>query len=252
MRVGRESIMRKTDSRTLQNTSLLTNNTPFAYAEAYKTLRTNLSFASISKQYKKLIITSAIPGEGKSTVAANLATTLAESGAKVLLIDCDLRNPTLRVLLRIRTDYREGLTAVLTGTAEAKDCIFNYPKMKCDVLLAGTKPPNPVELLSSAQMKELLEQLSGQYDYIICDTPPVSIVTDAAALSQFCDGVILVVRQKASTRDQVKRAKRNLDAVQANVIGTILSCYNISDDTQLANPYYGGYYRYSAYDDKKK
>lgn len=244
--------MGKYDGKLLDNSPLLTNSAPFAYAEAYKTLRTNLSFASISKQYKKIIITSAIPNEGKSTVAINLAFTLAESDAKVLLIDCDLRNPTLRRLLRVSPKYKGGLTALLTGTAELKDCIFNYPKMKCDVLLAGTTLPNPVELLSSPQMKELLDRLSKEYDYIICDTPPVSVVTDAAALSRFCDGVILVVRQKVSTRDQVWAAKRNLDAVQANVIGTILSCYDMSDDTQAINPYYGGYYHYGSSDTKKK
>lgn len=244
--------MGKYDAKSLDSTPLLTNNAPFAYAEAYKTLRTNLSFASISKQYKRIIITSAIPNEGKSTVAINLAFTLAESDAKVLLIDCDLRNPTLRRLLRVRPEYKGGLTALLTGTAKLKDCIFNYPKMKCDVLLAGATPPNPVELLSSPQMKDLLDQLGNNYDYIICDTPPVSIVTDAAALSRFCDGVILVVRQKASTRDQVWAAKRNLDAVQANVIGTILSCYDMSNDTSASSPYYGGYYHYGSSDTKKK
>lgn len=244
--------MKKHDVKSPEHTPLLMNNAPFAYAEAYKTLRTNLSFASISKQYKKLIITSAIPNEGKSTVAVNLAATLAESNARVLLVDCDLRNSTLRRLLRIRPNYKNGLTALLTGTAEVKECIFNYPKMKYDVLLAGEMPPNPVELLSSAQMENLLTRLSSHYDYIICDTPPVSVVTDAAALSRFCDGVILVVRQKAATRDQVWAAKRNLDAVQANVIGTILSCYDMSDDTQAVNPYYGGYYRYGASENRKK
>lgn len=236
--------MGKLDARILDNAPILTNDAPFAYAEAYKTLRTNLSFASISKQYKKLIITSAIPNEGKSMVAINLVYTLAESDAKVLLIDCDLRNPTLRRLLRFRSERSSGLTSLLSGTAKVEDCIFNLPKMRCDVLFAGTIPPNPVELLSSPQMKDLLELLSANYDYIICDTPPISVVTDAAVLSQFCDGVILVVRQKVSTRGQVWTAKRNLDAVQANVIGTILSCYDISDDAQALNPYYRGHYRY--------
>lgn len=244
--------MGKHDGKPLENNPLLTNNAPFAYAEAYKTLRTNLSFASISKQYKTIIITSAIPNEGKSTVAVNLATTLAESGAKVLLVDCDLRNPTLRRLLRVRPSYKEGMTSLLTGKAALSDCIFKHAKIQCDILLAGAIPPNPVELLSSPQMKILLEKLGGFYDYIICDTPPVSVVTDAAALSRFCDGVILVVRQKTSTRDQVWAAKRNLDAVQANIIGTILTCYDMSDDTQAVNPYYGGYYQYGKITDSGK
>lgn len=243
--------MGKYDAKSLESTPLLTNNAPFAYAEAYKTLRTNLSFASISKQYKKIIITSAIPNEGKSTVAINLAFTLAESDAKVLLIDCDLRNPTMRRLLRVRREYTAGLTSVLTDKEAGEKCIFRHPKINCDVLLAGATPPNPAELLSSPQMKDLLDRLGEKYDYIICDTPPVSVVTDAAALSRFCDGVILVVRQKVSTRDQVWAAKRNLDAVQANVIGTILSCYDMSDDTQAVNPYYSGYYRYGSSTSKK-
>lgn len=244
--------MGKYDAKLLDSTPLMTNNVPFAYAEAYKTLRTNLSFASISKQYKKIIITSAIPNEGKSTVAVNLAITLAESNARVLLVDCDLRNPTLRRLLRVRPEYKNGLTSLLTGESPAEECLFKHPKMKFDVLLAGTTPPNPVELLSSPRMKALLDRLSEQYDYIICDTPPVSIVTDAAALSRFCDGVILVVRQKTSTREQVWAAKRNLDAVQANILGTILSCYDMSNDTQATGSYYGGYDHYGHGSDKRK
>lgn len=230
---------------------LLTKDAPFAYAEAFKTLRTNLSFASITKQYKKIIITSAIPGEGKSTVAANLAIALAESGAKVLLVGCDMRNPTLNKLLNIHFKYKEGLTSVLTSKATEEECIFCNPKLKCDVLLSGAQPPNPAELLSSPQMKDMLDRLSEKYDYIICDTPPVNVVTDAVALSQFCDGVILVVRQKSTAKDHVWAAKRNLDAVQANIIGTILSCYDMSDDTKFMNSYYGGYYYYGYPSDRK-
>lgn len=238
--------MGKYDRSNIEVPTLLTSASPFAYTEAYKTLRTNLSFASISKQYKKIIITSAIPNEGKSTVATNLAITLAEADAKVLLIDCDLRNPNLRRLLRVRPENKKGLTALLTGQAPVEECILTHLKIKCDVLLAGVTPPNPVELLSSPQMEALLNQLSENYDYIICDTAPVSVVTDAAALSRFCDGVILVVRQKVSTREQVHAAKRNLETVQANILGTILSCYDMSNDTQVVNPYYGGYYHYGS------
>lgn len=244
--------MGKYDGKYIDGSILLSSNAPFAYTEAFKSLRTNLSFASINKQCKTMIITSSIPNEGKSTVAANLAMTLADSGAKVLLIDCDLRNPTLRRLLRVRAEYQVGLTSLLTSNASWDECIFRHPKINCDILLAGTIPPNPAELLSSPQMADLLQKLSEKYSYIICDTPPVSVVTDAAALSRYCDGVILVVRQKFSTREQVRMAKRNLDAVQANIIGTILSCYDMSGDTQGSGAYYKSYYHYGSSDKKKK
>ena len=243
--------MGKHEKRSHDFSTLLSDNSPFSYKEAYKSLRTNLSFASINKQCKTIIITSSIPNEGKSTVAVNLAISLAESDAKVLLIDCDLRKSTLRRLLRVRPEYYIGLTSLLTGNSTPKECIFKHPKINCDVLLAGATPPNPAELLSSPQMEELLKQLSNQYDYIICDTPPVSVVTDAAAMCRFCDGVILVVRQKYSTKEQVWMAKRNLDAVEANIIGTILSCYDMSDDVQSAKMYYRGYYQYG-YSNRKQ
>ena len=244
--------MGKRDSKYTDSSTLLGSNSPFAYKEAFKSLRTNLSFASINKQCKTIIVTSSIPNEGKSTIAANLAITLAESDAKVLLIDCDLRQSTLRRLLRIRSEYQAGLTSLLTSNASLEECIFRHPKMNCDILLAGTIPPNPAELLSSPQMAALLQKLSERYSYIICDTPPVSVVTDAAALSRYCDGVILVVRQKFSTRQQVLTAKRNLDAVQANIIGTILSCYDMSFDAQGSGTYYKSYYRYGQSSGKKK
>ena len=216
----------------MSHDELLSINSPFVYTEAYKTLRTNLSFASISRKYKKIIMTSAIPNEGKSTISVNLATTLAEAGSRVLLIDCDLRNPTLHRLLRIKSASNRSLTSLLSGEVQLSECILSHPKLRCDIILAGAIPPNPVELLSSPRMEELLNELSEQYDYIICDTPPVSVVTDAAALSRFCDGVILVVRQNLATREQVWNAKRNLETVQANIIGTILSCYDLSRDTK--------------------
>lgn len=231
----------------LPQNQLLSPNSPFSYSEAFKALRTNLSFASITKQYKKIILTSAIANEGKSTVAVNLSITLAESGAKVLLMDCDLRNPTLHRLLRAKNGDFSGLTSLLTGKAQLEECVVTHPKLGFDFIRAGAIPPNPVELLGSSQMEALLNDLGQRYDYVICDTPPVSIVTDAAALSRFCDGTILVVRQNYAARDQVRAAKQNLDAVQTNIIGTILSCYDLNKDPKDIHSRYESYYRYGSY-----
>lgn len=206
----------------------LSKKMPFAYTEAFKTLRTNLSFASVSKPYKKIVITSSVPEEGKSTISLNLAQTLGEAGAKVLLVDCDLRNPTLQRYLRIRGSEYRGLTALLTGRAQLSSCLYTNQNLCFDCIIADAVPPNPVELLGSVRMKAFLDELSETYDYIICDAPPVGLVTDATVLSRFCDGVLLVVRQSFATRDQIRAAKANLEAGNANIIGTIMSYYNSS------------------------
>ena len=191
---------------------LMNKNTPFQYQEAYKSLRTNLNFMAMGKACKKLIFTSAIPGEGKSSVALNLAVSLAETGSRVLVIDCDLRKPVIHRYLKIdNSAYADAI------------------------------PPNPVELLGSPRMKNLIDELDKHYEYIIFDTPPVSVVTDAAVLSQYADGVILVVRQNYATFDEVGLAKKNLDAVNANILGAVLNGF----DTKSTEKKNGYYYNYS-------
>lgn len=219
---------------------------PFAYQEAYKMLRTNLSFVSMNGKFKKIIVTSAMPNEGKSTVAINLAATLAESGSKVILIDCDLRNPSTHRYLRFENKSLKGLTSLLAGTTKLEDGnIFSHHKLKFDFIPAGPIPPNPAELLGSSMMNDLLKALEIGYDYIILDTPPVGVVTDAAALSRYCHGVLLVIRQKFSTKDQVHVAKQNLDSVQAKIIGTVLSQYNL-DEAREGGKYSYYHYNYTA------
>ena len=220
---------------------------PFAYKEAYKMHRTNLSFVSMNGKYKKIIITSAVPNEGKSTVAINLAATLAETGSKVILIDCDLRNPSTHRYLRFENKSMKGLTSLLAGTSKLEDGnIFSHQKLKFDFIPAGSLPPNPTELLASPMMNDLLKALEAGYDYIIMDTPPVGVVTDAAALSRYCNGVILVIVQRFSTKDQVHVAKANLDSVQAKIIGTILSPYNLEEDGRENGKYYYYHYNYQS------
>lgn len=221
---------------------ILSNKTPFAYKEAFKALRTNLSFASMSGKHKKIIITSAIPNEGKSTVAINLAATLADAGSKVILLDCDLRNPSIHRYLRTESRQVNGLTSVLAGTNSLEDqVVMRHPMLKFDFISAGFVPPNPAELLNSPMMRDLLKALEFKYDYIICDAPPVGVVTDAAVLSKYCDGVLLVVRQKYSTKEQIHQAKQNLDKVQAKILGAVFSRYNMAEDIDGMSRYGYGY-----------
>lgn len=220
---------------------ILNSNSPFAYAEAYKSLRTNLSFVSLNSKCKKLVLTSTIPGEGKTSVAINLATTLAETGNKVMLIDCDLRRPMMHRYLRVSHSVSAGLSTLLTGASKLESSAYHLNDLGFDVLLAGTTPPNPAELLGSTQMEDLLNFLSQNYDYVLCDTPPVSMITDAAVLSRFADGVLMVIRQKYATREEVKAAKRNLETVNAKILGTILNQYDAEQDTMSANRYGYGY-----------
>lgn len=173
---------------------LMNKNTPFQYQEAYKSLRTNLNFMAMGKACKKLIFTSAIPGEGKSSVALNLAVSLAETGSRVLVIDCDLRKPVIHRYLKIDNSAYKGITSALADGSLAES-IINMKGLGLHVMVADAIPPNPVELLGSPRMKNLIDELDKHYEYIIFDTPPVSVVTDAAVLSQYADGVILVVRQ---------------------------------------------------------
>lgn len=223
---------------------ILNSSTPFAYAEACKSLRTNLSFLSINDRCKKLVITSTLPGEGKTILAINLAATLADAGSRVMLIDCDLRRPMMHRYLRMNQGAKSGLSTLLTGAATLDSCAFHLNDLGFDVLFAGTTPPNPAELLGSSRMEKLLALLNENYDYILCDTPPASIMTDAAVLSRYTDGVLLVVRQKYATRDEVKTAKRNLEAVNAKILGAILNQYDASQDT-ISSSRYGYGYNYS-------
>ena len=217
---------------------------PFAYVEAYKTLRTNMNFIFRNNKYKKLVVTSSIPGEGKSSVSINLARVLAENGTRVILIDCDMRKPMLHKYLRAQRFRTRGLSTVLSGISTLEDSVATFSDLQFDLMTAGPIPPNPTELLASEEMEHLLDLLAKQYDYVICDTPPVSVVTDAAILSQYNAGVILVVRQKYATFKQAKKAKQNLENVHADILGCVLNQYDVSKnvkETKQSSYYYYNY-----------
>lgn len=222
-----------------RSVQLITGNVPFAFIEAYKSVRTNLQFASISKSYKTIVVTSSMPGEGKSTVSVNLALSLADTGSKVLLVDTDLRKPVIQRYLRLNSAKGIGLTNILTDFKRLQQEVIYLSDAGLSVMLSGPIPPNPAEILGSEKMKELVTQLRQEYDYVIFDTPPVTVVTDAAVLSASCDGVILVVRQGFTPYETAVLAKSNLSNVGANIIGCILNDFKASQSNRAYT-----YYRY--------
>ena len=204
---------------------------PFQFVEAYKSLRTNLEFLSSAGNCKTILITSSVPEEGKTNVAVNLAMTIAASGKRVVLVDCDLRKATISRYLRIPRNHA-GLTNVIT------------------VLTSGTIPPNPTELLSSPVTEKVFAALQNAFDYVIVDTPPVSLVTDAAVLCRMADGVLLVVRPGVTTIQSAQLSKKNLEAVNAHILGVIMNGYNGKQNGRRDGYSYA--YSYSYYNEDKK
>lgn len=189
-------------------------------AESYRTLRTNIQYSSFDKEIKRILVTSAEPGEGKSTTASNLAVAFSQDEKKVLLVDCDLRKPSVHKKFRISNNI--GLSDVVMDNSKIKKVINKYNEY-LDILPSGKIPPNPSELLGSKAMENLLNELQKEYDIIILDTPPVQAVTDSQILSTKVDGVILVVRAERTKKDSVKLAKESLQKVKANIIGVVLN-----------------------------
>lgn len=200
-------------------------------AESYRILRTNIMYSSFDKEIKRILVTSSEPGEGKSTTSGNLALAFAQDEKKVILIDCDLRKPSLHKKFRISNN--RGLSDVIIDRDKLNKCIQKRTEY-LDILTAGKIPPNPSEMLGSEAMSSLLHELSNIYDVIILDSPPVLAVTDAQILSTKSDGVVLVVRAERTKKDTVIAAKGVLDKVNANILGTVLN----GGDKNKDNYYY--------------
>ncbi|MBP1046360.1 CpsD/CapB family tyrosine-protein kinase [Enterococcus sp. BWM-S5] len=204
-------------------------------SEQYRTIRTNIQYSMVDYDLRTLVITSSGPGEGKSTTAANLAVVFANSGKKVLLVDADLRKPT--VARTFSLSNTNGLSSILGNRQIYLDqAIQDSGVDNLSVLTSGPKPPNPSELLGSQRMERLIEELGKRYDLIIFDMPPVVTVTDAQILSSKVNGTILVVREGVSKRESLKKAKSLLEYVGANVLGVV---YNGAKNLIDQNYYYG-------------
>lgn len=225
-----------------QRKNILSKSSDFYTREAYKSLRTNIIFSTPTEGCRKICITSALSGEGKSITTLNLAISFAEAGQRVLLIDADMRRPKQAKLLSMKAS--PGLSNVLANLCAIEDVVNSEVYRHLDVIFSGDIPPNPSELLGHNRMKQLLTQLGEQYDYIFIDTPPVNVVTDACVLSPLLDGVLMVVRQGHSDRDSIQYAMSQLEFTEAKVLGFILNGANLGS----ANRYgYGKYKKYKRY-----
>lgn len=192
-----------------------------AAAEAVRRLRTNLQFIGVAQQSRSLVITSSVPGEGKSTTAINLAVSLADAGARVLLVDADLRRPSVAEYLGL--EGRVGLTTVLIGKASVEDVVQPWSDSSLDILPAGQIPPNPSELLGSPAMRALLDQLTSTYDMVLIDSPPVLPVTDAAVLGRQVGGALLVAGMDRIHRPQLRETLEALETAGCQVLGLVMN-----------------------------
>jgi capsular exopolysaccharide synthesis family protein len=188
-------------------------------AEAYRTLRTNIQYSSFDKEIKTIVVTSAQAAEGKSTVSGNLALAFAQNEKKVIIVDCDLRKPSVHKNFKISN--LKGLSEVLIGK-EKLDEVIQSRNENLDILPSGKIPPNPSEMLASSSMNNLIENLKQKYDIVILDSAPLQAVTDAQILSTKVDGTILVIRAQRTNRQAVSEAKNLLTKVGSNIIGTVL------------------------------
>ncbi len=211
-----------------------------AAAEAFRKLRTNFSFLGVDRQCICCVITSPAMGDGKSTVTANLALALAETGKRVVIVDADLRKPSQHRIFRLQ--QRIGTTTVLLGQADVRDALQHVPTGSLSVLTSGRLPPNPTELLASRHMTELIRSLRASADVILLDCPPLLPVTDPLVAGRSADGLLLVVRAGANTTDQVQASKVACAKAGVPLFGTVLNASPVAEGQQPTE--YGHYYYY--------
>ena len=216
---------------------IINKNIKSPIVEAYKTLRTNIQFSMPDGGPRTILLTSSSPGEGKSTIAANLAISIAQSNKRVLLVDADLRKSVVHRIFELPN--LEGLTNILAENKDYKEIVKSDILENLDIITAGPKPPNPSELLGSRRMENFLELAKQEYDTIIIDSPPTLPVADSAILSPLVDGVIIVSAYGQATLDGAHRAKAMLERADAKILGVVLNRIPVS---QAGSHYYYYYY----------
>ncbi|EOL45319.1 capsular exopolysaccharide family protein [Enterococcus phoeniculicola] len=205
-------------------------------SEQYRTIRTNIQFASSADNpIKTMVITSSGPGEGKSTTSANLAVVFAKAGQRVLLVDADMRKPTVYKTFNLNNS--RGLSTVLSTATSVLEAAQRTVIDNLTILTSGPKPPNPSELLGSMRMGQVIEEAKNMYDIVIFDMPPVVTVTDAQIMASKTDGTLLVIRENVSRKESLVKAKELLNMVQARILGAI---YNGAEHSNDQGYYYYG------------
>lgn len=212
--------------------------------EYYNSIRTNIQFSG--RNLKVIALTSAQPGEGKSTTATNLAISFAKAGFRTLLIDADTRNSVMSGTFKSNERY-QGLTSFLSGNAELSDIICDTNIDNLMIIPAGQVPPNPTSLIQNDNFKAMIEIVRGLYDYVIIDTPPLGLVIDAAILAHYSDASLLVVKAGADKRRTVTKLKEQLEQSGSAFLGVILNKYDIHLDKYGSYGSYGGYGSYGNY-----
>ena len=219
-------------------------------SESFRGIRTGLLFSSVENDPRVILVTSAEPAEGKTLCAANLAVTMAQSGSRVAIIDCDMRRPKMHTVFQI--DRNTGVSNVMTGARDLSEVVYNNGIPNLSVVPCGPIPPNPSELLGSKRMAEFIEELKGSYERVIIDSPPLTAVTDSAVLAQVCDGVVMVVRAGVTTRHAVQNAVSQLKSLNVRILGALLNGVSTRRDSYYYQYYYYYYYGGDRENGKKK
>ena len=234
---------KKLDKRALIPERICLDENKSVYAEAIRTVRTGVLMSGLDKTHKTVIVTSTVTGEGKTTVAMNLAYALGQLET-VLLIDCDLRRPTIGKLCGLDREA-PGLSTLVAGTPEPGKCIHRMEDAKIDVIPAGPLIPNPLELLSSVRFSSILEKLSEAYTWIVLDSAPTHLVSDALVLNAKADGVVYVVKADDTPCQAVKDGLKSLRQGDAPIIGAVLNQFDAKKAGKYG--YHGDYYSYTNY-----